>query len=180
MNQLSLSIEIQCIEPLQEQITAEDRALIQQTIRTVAQQEGLHGEIEVSVLIADDTTLASLNRDYRGKDAPTDVLSFPADPASPEPSSSEAVHFVLPPGMPQYLGDIAVSYERVLAQAIDYGHAPQRELAYLIAHAMLHLLGYDHEGSSEAASAMRALEEAVMAILQLHRPPDIPTQADSG
>lgn len=169
---LSLAIEIQCIDALDGQITAADQALIQHTIRTVAQQEGLTGEVEVGVLIADDATLTSLNRDYRGSATPTDVLSFPAEPPPTPASFPDGIRFIVPPGMPRYLGDIAISYERVLAQAQEYGHTPQRELAYLIAHATLHLLGYDHEVSDEAAKAMRAREEMVMELLQLHRPAD--------
>jgi probable rRNA maturation factor len=115
------------------------------------------------VLVADDATLHQLNRDYRGVDTPTDVLSFAAADAAPGA-------FVLPPGVPQPLGDIALSYERVLAQAADYGHSTRRELAYLVAHGTLHLLGYDHERGPDAARAMRAREEAVMDELGLSRP----------
>ncbi|NJN66696.1 MAG: rRNA maturation RNase YbeY [Chloroflexaceae bacterium] len=141
-----------------------DRALIERTIAAVLVLEGVAGPVEVSVLVSNDRTLAALNRDYRGKDAPTDVLSF----ASASDDGGEgAPRFVLPPGAPRYLGDIALSYERVLAQATEYGHSPQRELAYLVAHAMLHLLGYDHERGPEDAAAMRQHEEAVMARLGL-------------
>jgi probable rRNA maturation factor len=94
-------------------------------------------------------------------DAPTDVLSFGDDgPATP---------FVGQPDAPRYLGDIAISYERVLAQAADYGHSVSRELAYLAVHGALHLLGYDHERGPDGAAAMRAREEAVMAALGLGR-----------
>jgi probable rRNA maturation factor len=76
---------------------------------------------------------------------------------------------VLPPAAPRYLGDIAISYERVVAQAAEYGHSPARELAYLTAHGVLHLLGYDHERGPEDAAAMRAREEAAMERLGLRR-----------
>ena len=77
--------------------------------------------------------------------------------------------FVLPPDAPRYLGDIAISFERVVAQAAEYGHTPERELAYLTAHGMLHLLGYDHERGPDDAAAMRAQEEAAMEQLGLRR-----------
>jgi probable rRNA maturation factor len=142
---------------------AVDATLIERAIAVVLAQEGVSGPLEVGVLVADDTTLHELNRDYRGVDAPTDVLSFADDTPTPA--------FVPAPGMPRYLGDIAISYERVLAQAADYGHSVQRELAYLAAHGTLHLLGYDHERGPEEAAAMRAREEAAMHALSLDRAP---------
>ena len=100
---------------------------------------------------------------YRGVDAPTDVLSFGDDDADDGPA------FVRPPGTPRYLGDLAISYERAVAQAAEYGHSRERELAYLAVHGVLHLLGYDHERGPEDAAAMRAREEAVMIQIGLPR-----------
>jgi probable rRNA maturation factor len=137
-----------------------DAALVERTIAAVLEHEGIHDTVEVSVLIADDAVLRDLNRAYRGHDAPTDVLSFGFDAAD---------QFVTPPGAPCYLGDIAISYARVVEQANEYGHSVQRELAYLTAHGILHLLGYDHAGSAEDAAAMRTREEAVMRRLGLER-----------
>jgi probable rRNA maturation factor len=76
---------------------------------------------------------------------------------------------VRPPDAPRYLGDLAISYERVVGQAAEYGHSRARELAYLTVHGMLHLLGYDHERGADDAAAMRAREEAVMAEIGLVR-----------
>jgi probable rRNA maturation factor len=137
-----------------------DRALIERTVATVLALEGVTDLVEVSVLVSNDRTLAALNRDYRGNDAPTDVLSFAS--TSDEGEAGGVPAFVSPPGAPRSLGDIALSYERVCSQAAEYGHSPQRELAYLVAHAMLHLLGYDHERSPEEAAAMRSREEMAM------------------
>lgn len=123
--------------------------------------EGGDVALEVGVLITDDAHIHTLNRDYRGVDAPTDVLSFGDDgPASVFVAHAEG---------PRYLGDIAISYERVLAQADEYGHSPARELAYLSAHGTLHLLGYDHERGPDDAAAMRVREEAAMAVIGLPR-----------
>ncbi len=159
-------VEIQVAEPFAEKVDSGDCALIERTILAVAAYEGVAEGVEVSVLVADDATLASLNREYRGIDAPTDVLAFPG--GSPPGGDAEST-FALPPEGPRHLGDIAISYERVLAQAAEYEHSTRRELAYLVAHAMLHLLGYDHHGSLEATAAMRAREEAVMEELGLGR-----------
>ncbi len=141
-------------------------ALIERTIATVLTNEGIESPVEVSVLVADDATLHTLNRDYRGVDAPTDVLSFAEDEDEDSPFISPTTE---DDTAPRYLGDIAVSYERVLAQAAEYDHSPRRELAYLTAHGILHLLGYDHETGPDEAATMRALEEATMQELGLER-----------
>lgn len=153
-------IEVQVSDPFAAVV---DIALIERTIALVLTQEAHAAPVVVSVLVADDATLHMLNRDYRGVDAPTDVLSFA------NADDDATLPFVVAPDAPQHLGDIALSYERVLAQAAEYGHSPQRELAYLVAHGTLHLLGYDHEQGPEEAAAMRAREEAAMETLGLGR-----------
>lgn len=145
-------------------------ALVSHTVQTVLAQQHITAPVAVSILITDDTTLHELNRDYRGVDSPTDVLSFADEDAigaAAAPATLPA--FVYAPDMPRYLGDIALSFERVTAQAADYGHSIRRELAYLVAHGVLHLLGYDHERSPEAAAHMRQQEEATMEALGLPR-----------
>lgn len=157
------TIELTVEEGLEERIAASglDLGLAERAVAEVLRSEPVAGAAEVGLLLADDARLHELNRSYRGVDAPTDVLSFGDDgPATP---------FVAQPDAPRYLGDIAISYERVLAQAAEYGHSVSRELAFLAAHGALHLLGYDHERDPDAAAAMRAREEAVMASLGLSR-----------
>ena len=141
-----------------------DASLIEQAIAAALVAEGVAGAIEVSVLVTDDTTLHQLNRDYRNIDAPTDVLSFADDEESDAPTS-----FVRPPDAPRYLGDLAISYERVVAQAAEYGHSRARELAFLTVHGILHLLGYDHERGDAEQAAMRAREEVIMQQIGLPR-----------
>ena len=159
---MSYTIEVSVAEGLEERVAgALDLGLAERAIAAVLRAEGTPGPLEVGVLITDDAHIQQLNRDYRAVDAPTDVLSFADDGA---PSG-----FAAPPGAPRYLGDIAISYERVLAQAAEYGHSPARELAYLSAHGCLHLLGYDHERGPDDAAAMRAREEAAMQELGLPR-----------
>ena len=141
-----------------------DADLIERAVVATLAGEAVSEPVEVSVLVTDDAALHTLNRDYRNVDAPTDVLSFAA-----EEEDAAGPAFVLPPDAPRYLGDIAISYERVVAQAAEYGHSPERELAYLTAHGVLHLLGYDHERGPEDAAAMRMREEATMERLGLRR-----------
>jgi probable rRNA maturation factor len=159
-----IEIDIQIDDRFADQVDAE---LIERAAAAVLAGEGVGGSIEVSVLVADDARLHELNRDYRGVDAPTDVLSFAAED-DPQAEGGPA-GFVLPPDMPRYLGDIAISFERVGAQAAEYGHSPERELAYLTAHGVLHLLGYDHERGPDDAAAMREREEQAMNRLGLQR-----------
>jgi probable rRNA maturation factor len=142
-----------------------DATLIEQAVAAALAAEGLAGAIEVSVLVTDDATLRQLNRDYRNVDAPTDVLSFADD----QESAAAPTTFVRPPDAPRYLGDLAISYERVVAQAAEYGHSRARELAFLTVHGMLHLLGYDHERGDADQAAMRAREEVIMQQLGLPR-----------
>jgi probable rRNA maturation factor len=119
----------------------------------------------VDVRLTDDAGIWALNRAQRGVDAPTDVLSFPLL----QPAGTEAAFpFVLPPAATVHLGDVVVSLPRARAQAEEFGHSVDRELAYLLVHGVLHLLAYDHERPPEAA-AMRAREEAILASLGLPR-----------
>ncbi len=110
---------------------------------------------EVGITLADDTYLQELNRNYRGIDAPTDVLSFALDEAGEgEPGYEQAG--------PELLGDVIISVERAAAQAEEYGHSLRREMAYLAVHGLLHLLGYDHDGPEQGAQ-MRRTEEEILA-----------------
>lgn len=150
------TIEVQ----LDEGITA-DSALVERAAAAVLAAEQMPEGCEVGIRITTDDELHRLNRDFRGVDAPTDVLSFADD--------GNDSRFVAAPDQPHYLGDIAISYQRVLAQAAEYGHSPARELAYLTVHGVLHLLGYDHEQGLAEAARMRAREEEIMTILGLPR-----------
>ena len=143
------------------------RAFIRRVIRTALEAEGVTLPCEVDVLVTSDSGIHELNLAQRGVDAPTDVLSFPALELRPgeKPTAEDA-----DPGTGLVpLGDMALSYERVAAQAKEYGHSNRRELAYLVTHSVLHLLGYDHLDEGEQKALMRAHEEAVMDKLELKR-----------
>lgn len=143
------------------------KALIRRAVRTALDCEGVTLKCEVDVLVTDDAGIRAINREQRAVDAPTDVLSFPALElqAGEKPAGDDA-----DPGTGLVpLGDMVLSYERVAAQAKEYGHAKSRELAYLVTHSVLHLLGYDHMDEGEQKALMRAHEEAVMDRLDLRR-----------
>ncbi len=100
------------------------------------------GPAEVGVLVCDDATIRTLNRHYRGKDAPTDVLSFPGGGSEPG-------------GVP-YLGDVAISLDTARRQAARGGVTLERELKVLLLHAVIHLCGYDHEADRGEMAALEA------------------------
>ena len=106
-------------------------------------------EAEVNVLLTDNPSIQEINREYRQLDMPTDVLSFPMLDFERESDFSHVEEQVEDCFNPEtgelLLGDIVVSVEKVKEQAEKYGHSQQRELAFLLAHSMLHLCGYDHE-----------------------------------
>lgn len=110
-------------------------------------------EAEVSVILTDNEGIHEINRDYRQIDAPTDVLSFPMVDFERKSDFSHvedaAEDYFDPETGELVLGDIIISVEKVIEQAEKYGHSQERELAFLVAHSMLHLCGYDHMEDAE-------------------------------
>jgi probable rRNA maturation factor len=110
---------------------------------------------QVGVVIADDATVHDLNRRYLGRDEPTDVLSFGLSEKGGSP-------FVLPPGEAASLGEVVISYPTALRQAEEQGHNVESEVARLLVHGILHLLGYDHQAAKDGR-IMRRREEEILA-----------------
>lgn len=140
---------------------------LRKTIATALTTENVNIPCEINVLLTNDDGIRAINRIQRGIDRPTDVLSFPmfeleagALPQTWDPYRDPESGFVP-------LGDMAISIERVAAQAKEYGHSVKRELSYLTVHSILHLLGYDHLDEGEEKRKMRAEEERIMAKLVL-------------
>ncbi len=131
--------------------------------RVVARALGASGAAqpaEVDVLLTGDAEVRRLNREYRGTDRTTDVLSFGL--------GESEVAFPGEPGGPPSLGQVVVSYPQAARQAGDYGHPIEREVAFLVTHGVLHLLGYDHREPEEEAR-MIAQQEAVLSSLGITR-----------
>ena len=142
-------------------------AFIRKVIRTALAAEGMEAACEVDVLLTDDENIHAINLDMRDVDRATDVLSFPEFDLTPGelPGEEDA-----DPGTGLIpLGDMVISMEHVAAQAKEYGHSRQRELAYLVVHSTLHLLGYDHLDEGPQKKQMRAREEAILAELGITR-----------
>ena len=142
----------------------EARRLIQRAIRAALREEQVGEACEVSVLLTDNEGIHELNRDYRGVDRPTDVLSFPANELSPGQFDAALCEEDAETGR-LFLGDMAISLEKCEAQAVEYGHSFERELMYLTVHSTLHLLGYDHVDEGEMKRQMRGREDVIMSRL---------------
>ena len=138
--------------------------VIRKTVLSALDYEGCPYECEVSVLLTDNAGIQEVNRDMRGIDRPTDVLSFPAaEYESPADFDGLEEQDVFNPETGEYVvGDVMISAEKVRSQAAEYGHSEKRELAFLTAHSMLHLMGYDHEDDEER----KRMEERQEAVLQ--------------
>lgn len=129
------------------------KEIIEEIILASLDYEGCPYEAEVNVILTDNEAIREINRDQRQIDAATDVLSFPmVDYESPSDFDhvEEAVEDYFNPETGELmLGDIVISVDKVEEQAEKYGHSQKRELAFLVAHSMLHLCGYDHMEEDE-------------------------------
>ena len=127
--------------------------IIRDVIEEAMDYEGCPYEAEVSVVLTDNPSIQEINRDYRQIDRPTDVLSFPMvdyeRPADFCGLEEQAEDYFNPETGELMLGHIIVSVDKVEEQAEKYGHSQARELAFLVAHSMLHLFGYDHMEEEE-------------------------------
>ncbi len=147
-----ITVHVQVDERFRDRVDVAD--LIAYVERTLQAEGQSHGEL--SIVITDEETVQALNREYRGVDAPTDVLSFPmlegTPPEGVPPTPEEEV---------TYLGDVVIALPVAERQAREYGHSLQEELRLLTVHGVLHLLGYDHATPEEEAR-MWARQEAIL------------------
>jgi probable rRNA maturation factor len=137
------------------------KMLIRRCCQAVLTTENFNHNTEVSVSFVNNAEIQKLNKLYRGKDTPTDVLSFPLSEGD-NYDINEETGFVV-------LGDVVISLEMAVKQADMFGHSLEREVGFLTVHSMLHLLGYDHETSSLDERIMREKEEEVLEKLGISR-----------
>jgi len=171
-------IDISVDEPYQQELSE----LWLRTVMEAALVEALpQGEpAQVGLMVTDDKTVQGLNRQFRGLDEVTDVLSFSAshsghwegdpqesDKASPESVDSEELNFVLPPGEPSPLGEVIISFPQTIRQAQERNGPVEQELALLIIHGVLHLVGYDHMEPEDEAQMQAKERSALAAVSQL-------------
>lgn len=136
--------------------------MVHKVILAGAAELDLPRDAEISVAFVSDGEIKELNRQFRGIDSPTDVLSFAftedAEPGEVFINASDTL----------MLGDIVISLERAYAQAVEYGHSQEREVGFLTAHGLLHLAGYDHS-TREERELMENLQEKILQSLNLVR-----------
>lgn len=135
-------------------ITDEILNIVTKTVEKVLELENFDDDAEVSVSFVGDEEIQELNRDFRGVDSSTDVLSFPIDD-----------EFKI---CGNILGDVIINMKRVMKQAKEFGHSNERELSYLTCHSILHLLGYDHIDEDDK-KIMREKEKNVMSELKIFK-----------
>lgn len=171
-------IDISVDEPYQQELSE----VWLRTVMEAALVEALpQGEpAQVGLVVTDDKTVQELNRQFRGLDEVTDVLSFSAshsghwegdpqesDEASPASVDSEELNFVLPPGEPSPLGEVIISFPQTIRQAQERNGPVEQELALLIIHGVLHLVGYDHMEPEDEAQMQAKERSALAAVSQL-------------
>jgi probable rRNA maturation factor len=130
-----------------------DESRLREAVGIVINQQGAPADASLTIVLTDDAEVRAFNRQYRGIDAPTDILSFPAE--------------ALPPGLDdesRYLGDLVVAYPYAMAQAEDEGHPLMDSLSLLVIHGTLHLFGYDHDTSANRAVMWAAQDRALTAM----------------
>jgi len=128
-----------------------DPVLLQRAAGEVMDYIGGDMDVDITIILTDDAQIHELNKQYRGIDAPTDVLSFPSGDTDPDSNRL-------------YLGDVVISYPRAQAHAEARGHPVEAELQLLVVHGILHLSGYDHV-EEQGKSRMRAAQEEILVLL---------------
>ena len=139
-----------------------DEELLKKVVQTVLEVEQVKHDMDIYITLTNNEEIHTINKEYRNVDKPTDVLSFPMYERNEIYKLKEEKES----DVEEILGDIIISIPKVKEQADEYGHSLERELAYLLTHGMLHLLGYDHM-IEEEKTIMRKQEEIVLAKLNI-------------
>ena len=125
------------------EVKEEHIVLVEKLLQHAAKVEGIEDGSEVSITFVTNEAIHEINREYRDKDQPTDVISFALE------EMGEGEVQIIGEGIPRVLGDIIISTDRTREQAEEYGHSFERELGFLAVHGFLHLLGYDHMNEAD-------------------------------
>jgi len=148
-----------------ESLSSGNLELIEKMLHHAAKTEGIEEGSELSVTFVNNDEIQQINNEYRGKDVPTDVISFAMEELGEGEMAIEIKD------APRMLGDIVISVERAKEQAADYGHSEERELGFLAIHGFLHLLGYDHLEADDE-KVMTEKQETILQSFGLRREQD--------
>jgi probable rRNA maturation factor len=154
---LKIQLSIQTEKPFAGLVS---KQWLRQAVKLTLVYTGISSPVELGLVIAGDDTVHELNRNYRSVDRTTDVIAF-----SLSERGTNAQPFITPPDDIMHLGEVIISYPQAKRQAHEQRHSLEKELALLVAHGVLHLLGYDHE-LPEQAEKMRAMEARVLDALK--------------
>lgn len=135
-------LQIDIIDEMNE-LTEEQKEMVEEVLNYAAEKENVEENSEVSITIVNNKQIQEINKMYRSKDEPTDVISFAME------ELGEGEIEITGEGIPCVLGDIIISLEKVKEQAEEYNHTYSRELGFLVVHGFLHLLGYDHQNEDD-------------------------------
>ena len=153
-------------------LPVKDREIIEAVVKEALDSENCPYDISLNVLLTNNEAILEINKEQRGMDLPTDVLSFPmieySSPADFSLVEDCVEDYFHPETGELLLGDIVISVDKVLEQAENYGHSIKRELAFLTAHSMLHLFGYDHMQEEERV-IMEQKQRAILERLAIGR-----------
>ena len=161
MNQLKINMTFDCFSFQQHVV----KSIIKKCIAASLDAENISVPCEINVLVTNDAGIHMINKASRNIDKPTDVLSFPMFQLEPGCPPEDWSDYTDPESGRCPLGDMAISLERAVEQAKEYGHSMRREVGYLTIHSMLHLLGYDHLDEGPQKAQMRAREKAIVATI---------------
>lgn len=137
---------------------------VKKAVAATLAAEGVDEPCAVEILLTDDAEIHGINREHRGVDRPTDVLSFPMNELTPGAFDADLCEYDYEREC-LLLGDMVISMERCAAQAEEFGHSFAHEVTYLAIHSTLHLLGYDHEDEGEQKKQMRTREKEILKLL---------------
>ena len=137
---------------------------VKKAVAATLAAEGVDEACAVEILLTDDAEIHEINREHRGVDRPTDVLSFPLNELRPGAFDADLCEYDYEREC-LLLGDMVISMERCAAQAEEFGHSFAHEVTYLAVHSTLHLLGYDHEDEGEQKKQMRTREKEILKLL---------------
>ncbi|GFZ81915.1 endoribonuclease YbeY [Compostibacillus humi] len=143
-------------------ISEEQKNLLERLLQFAAKKEKVAEDAEISLTFVHNEEIQQLNREYRDKDAPTDVISFPMQ------EKTEGEMDIIGEMLPPVLGDIIISVDKAKEQAADYNHSMERELGFLTVHGFLHLLGYDHMNEEDEKKMFRK-QESILGEFGLER-----------
>lgn len=154
-------------EQTKEEVTEEIIQTVQAVCDKVMENEECDFDAEISITFVDNNAIRKINKEHRGIDKPTDVLSFPMLEFDEDGVAEDAE--LDSDGELIMLGDIVISLERAREQSVEFGHSFKREVAFLTAHSMLHLLGYDHVDDAEGERVMILKQEEALSSLNITR-----------